>query len=696
MMQSTFADDVNKMCQLTAIEEAFVQYGREVDLAQIKNVQSQLNISGYGSLVVDGILGRGTRLAIQRLCLDYKVKASDGLTSQLISLLEMTVAVSTAYPDWRKLIQMDVFKQWVTQQPDQDNINATLQSGPAVQVIKVLNGYQGKEPIALKKVVVSTPPIVAKPPIVSKAKFETVSGPLFFYRWQPPDEKPPKEKTFEPTQSNSEASDSAKPLPDAILKTLVAINGKAYPNVFLFKRALAKLFEESGHTKYLPYQDKIIRLARNGPIETSQPIKLSGDGCGCSRDFSSLVYGFYPFWLATEKIQVVDFSFFDRIGFYALSLNAQGNIQNHLQWSNNWNIAEFINKAHKHKVKVDLTVYASDWQAWSEEVMNNAVDSIVTTVTQQFHSNTKKWRTYFPFVDDTSSVSTDGVTLFFDDYTLSDSGKSIVSLVTKIAKRLNDKGSDAKINILLGLKLGSVKQNISLFESLASIVLDTEGSKAKVDYIFTFLQEPTTNSKKTLRQILENAFSGVKRQTVLRKIVPILSPAGHDKDPDGVFVQFTDDLIYSQDNFAGIGFWPLPLDTDKATSTIKAKLLKLYKEENDVPHLSDVIDTYAPWLCEFACPNRWLFRISLDLLAGVLVLYALFAIWVYRLRLLYRQYVLVFLVVGLVAMLIVLISLVCDPFWKDRADKVIIAVLGVAFVAVIWRYVSKATQRPLP
>lgn len=687
MMPIASAQDANQICQISSVQEAFKQYVSTIDQAQISIIQNQLNTNGYGPVAEDGIIGSGTRQALQRLCLDFKVASSDKFATQLIGLLAMSDTVSKKYPDWRQLIQSDTFKNWLNQKPEQQqaNINKTLQSGPAEQVIAILDGYPGEKPVAPKK---------APAPLqtVSKTQPQAMTGPMIFYRWQPPEEE---ESDADDNADDGDQEAEDEQLPDDVLNGLIAIQGLAYPNQFLFKQALAELFTDSG-IDYLPYQDQILQQAHNGPVEELKQIQLSGGGCGCSRDFSSLVYGFYPFWLATDDVQQINFSLLDRIGFYALSLNQEGNIQNPLQWSDEWDAATFINKAHKFRVEVDVTIYASDWQQWSDKVINNAARNVANTVTQKFHSSdTSGLRAIFPFLEDTSSVTADGVTLYFDNYTTSSSSENIVSFVTKLAKRLNDIGSDARLNIMLGLDMNNIEKQ-PLFEDLASILLDEEGSKVNIDYIFTFLQEPTTTSKKILRRKIEDDFRGVDRKTVLRKIVPIISPAGHDKDPRGAFTQFTDDLIYLQDNFAGVGLWPLPLDSDEEMKTIKAKLIELYKVTNGSNRLGEMIDTYAPWLCEFACPNRWLFRVSFDLLAGLLVLYALLAIWICRLRSLFKQYFLYFLAIGLAIVLIFLISLACDPFWKERADSVVITVFLIALVATIWRYVSKATQPPLP
>ncbi len=390
--------------------------------------------------------------------------------------------------------------------------------------------------------------------------------------------------------------------------------------------------------------------------------------------------------------QQVDFSLLDRIGFYALSLNQKGEIQNHLQWQNRWNAADFINEAHKFRVAVDLTLYATDWQKWSDKVINDAASNTVKTVTQTFKtSNTNILRTILPFVKDTSFATADGVTLFFDNYTTPDTGKIIVTFVTKVAELLDDAEADVSLNIILGMDMNNAKKEL-LFEELGDILLNNKKGKHLVDYMFTFLQEPTVNSKIILRRTIEDAFSEQDQITVLRKMAPIISPNINEVNAK----QLESNLIYFQDNFAGVGFWPLPLNSDEQIETIKETLINLYQVEVDSNHIGELIDDYAPGLCAFVCPNRWLFRIGFDLLIGLLALYGFLAIWIYRLRVLYKQYALYFIAICLVTVLVFLASLICDPYWNERADSVAISVFLAVFAASTFRYVRKAMQPPLP
>jgi len=720
------AKDASKICQLASIQPSFKKYVQTVDQAQVQHIQEQLVAIGYGPVAADGVLGTETRHALQRLCQDFEVKDSDTFIEQLLNLLEMSNTVWKKHPDWRQLIKSDAFKVWLDKKPKQEqkDNNKVFQSGPAKQVIAILDVYvtenqadakketaPEKKPSLIEKAAnfikkqttekkpesAATPPStgeIAAPLVEPPTKKsctnkqpKPVAGPLFFYRWQPPEEDTDKDD-----DPDNEKAAADQPLPDDILNELAKIQGKTYPNEFLFKKALVALFADSG-INYLQCQGDILQQAQNGPVKELNQIQLNGGDCGCSREFSKLVYGFYPYWQATDDgPQQVDFSLLDRIGFYALSLNHKGEILNHLQWRDKSNIADFINEAHRFRVAVDLTLYATDWEKWSDTVIDDAASNVVKAVTQSFKaSNPNILRTILPFVKDTSHITADGVTLFFDNYTKPNSGKTIVTFVTKVVELLDEAEADIKLNIILGMDVNN-SNNELLFKELSKVLLDNKENKGSVDYVFTFLQEPTESSKTILRRTIEDTFNERDEITLLRKITPIISPIMNEENAK----QLENDLIYFQDNFAGVGFWPLPLNSDKQIDILKNMLTSLYQVEVESNRVGELIDEYAPGLCAFVCPNRWLFRIGFDLLIGLLALYAFLAIWIYRLRVLYKQYALYFIAVSLITVLIIVASLICDPFWNERANSVAILAFIIVFTAIIVRSVRKAMQPPLP
>ena len=371
-----------------------------------------------------------------------------------------------------------------------------------------------------------------------------------------------------------------------------------------------------------PYLQKLMTHVDAQPKE----IKLSGGGCGCSRDFKehAQVYGFYPHWLADGKKHIVDFSLFDRIGYFALTLNEQGHIERKLHFptdaSSDPNIASFIKEANIHRVAVDVTFVASSWQDWNVDQINNAVDNIVGTVTRRYEVEEPTWwRKLLPLVENFSTSNADGINLFFDLYEKPEQGKLLTKIVKAVRLKLKQANSEARLNIMLGFDLAKLDRKVlndddksqsaqrvgknyntissqfrqleKRFKALKEILV-TEVDM--VDNVFIFLSQNTRQSKKDLRQLIENAFVGESRRTVMRKMVPIVSVQGlaslktadggpkpeekdgqlsDDEAPGDKDNQFDDDLIYMQDNFAGIGLWRLPLlEKPKAKANGKAEV----------------------------------------------------------------------------------------------------------------------------
>lgn len=657
------AQQNNDACLLSEISTDFKQYLKTITRDQVVRIQSQLNVIGYGPIEADGVLGKNSRLALQRFCQAKQVgDAPDGIAKTLVDLLEQSAATS---------------------------VTKTEAETPVVAPVAEVKA-EAVTPIVAPEAEVKAEAVI--PVAVHAAEASAAS---VFYRWSTPEvEEVDDEASEMPVTDEQTEPDTA--IPDEVIEQLAVIESVAYPNQKLFEKALDALFADS-ELDYEPYQNQIIEQARVGPVEEFNKIQVSGDGCGCARDDASVVYGFYPYWLAADVVQSVDFSLFDRIGFYALWLNPQGEIQNPLQWSDDGNAAGFINTAHKHRVDVDVSIYATGWQTWSDKVLQSAVGSTAQAVKQKFSNRgSSQLAEALPMFEDSSSVQGDGVTLVFEDYSAAtETSHKINTFVNKLSEKLTTAKHVFKINIMLDMNLDALNSETA-FSDLKSILLASDDGPAKVENVFVFLPAPTTDSKKILRRMIEDQFRGADRKQVLRKIVPLISAAGHDKDPRGAYSQFTDDLIYFQNNFAGVGLWPLPLNTDPGVETVKAKIIELYPTSSGSNHIGDLVDAYMPTLCQFACPNRWYFRLGFDLLAGLILLYAALAIWIYRLRGIYKQYFGYFLAFGFVTLLVFLISLVCDPYWKEKADVVAGLVILIAAGIPLWRYVGKANQPPLP
>lgn len=482
--------------------------------------------------------------------------------------------------------------------------------------------------------------------------------------------------------------------------------------------------------------------------QTSRISIKATDDCGCSRDFDAKVYGFLPYWLADGSEQLVDFSVLDRIGFHALQLDQltdDGKIPHKSLWGQNsaTSIAKFIGAAHRHRVKVDITYYSDDWMNWKEEKISQVAEAVRRSASDTFSDTSKGTdigpnlldllRKLLPFVEDRSSVGVDGINLYFDKYEEPRHASRLVQITRAVAERM----PEASINIMLGLDWSASKTaagegiKVELFSKLKSILeIDPDAAEnlndeseantqsarnrvVKIEKLFVFLprntekdKRVTSRSKKQLRRAIEDAFDGYgqARKTVLRKTVPILptsksSVVEHyfDKIYEGKTGQFVDDLIYLQDNFAGVGLWPLPLSpfNDEATE-IGKRLQQVYEVQDGSSLLPAPIENLAEIMCTFACPNRWLFRLTFDFLVGLLVIYAVLALGKCRLREIYQQKFLYFYGYGLVTALVFTVLVVCDPFLQDISNYVLTGIVLLLAGYLSFRYIRKSMQPKYP
>ncbi len=204
---------------------------------------------------------------------------------------------------------------------------------------------------------------------------------------------------------------------------------------------------------------------------------------------------------------------------------------------------------------------------------------------------------------------------------------------------------------------------------------------------------------------------------MLRKLVPIVVAQGlavkkgtdKEKFPEkyAYTSQFEDDLIYMQNNFAGIGLWPVPVmpnidaegnDHSEADTEIIRQAIKeaSYQRDSEFKFLGQGIESYTTDLCNYACPNRWVFRIALDVLVLFLLFYWLLSMRYCRLREILQDRFIYFVVIGIAAVLTYSILRVCDPFYRQNAAYTLIVVLMLILIGFILRQWIKAKQPKLP
>ena len=176
-----------------------------------------------------------------------------------------------------------------------------------------------------------------------------------------------------------------------IINELRELQDKEYSNRDTLVTAVeTKIKEATGE-----YRALIVEKARKEhEYDTSKSINWSGGSCGCSPDTFTVVYGFYPFWMAGTE-QILDFSVLSRIGYFALSFNEKGMITDTFHWKKDKPHADFINVAHRYRTKVDLVIYNRNWKKWHTMTSHERLNTIDTLTTNIVNLATIKLTNYW-------------------------------------------------------------------------------------------------------------------------------------------------------------------------------------------------------------------------------------------------------------------------------------------------------------
>jgi hypothetical protein len=483
------------------------------------------------------------------------------------------------------------------------------------------------------------------------------------------------------------------PIPEDRLGALRTLQGVAFVNRRLFLRAVAARFgiADPPTTADSTQLSAVAAAARKQEPSPYPPVTITGESCGCLRNFSGTIYGFLPPWLGVDEASAadaadtdhraasastfpVDFTVMSRVGYLGLTLQTNGEPAADRQWQPSFDLGGLIATAHKHGTRVDLVVRAAGWQAWTDTAVQDvAIGQIVSRITREIKPAATSVTDLLALFDRFLPTRLDGVSLFFESYDGSDKQSTIIDrVVTKLRARLDAEDRPYVVNLVFDIDLSS-----EMLEQLRSILRPAprptpSGSfaesfrqpvmpganvgKSQVDLVLSFLEQPSSQAKKRLRVELDesNAFHGQERKDLLRRIVPVISPDGHlqpleEKHDADSFQQLDDDLIYFEDNFAGVGFWPLPKRISVDHERLRGLLLQRYATDLDGGFLPPSSDTaLAMQVCDFACPNRWLFRVALDAAGGLLLLAGGGAALNCGLRNIFRRYGLAILTLAIV------------------------------------------------
>ncbi|MEM7489210.1 MAG: hypothetical protein AAF390_08815 [Pseudomonadota bacterium] len=543
------------------------------------------------------------------------------------------------------------------------------------------------------------------------------------------------------------------------------IAGLQYPSERLFRVALGTVPPARIGDVDVPLSERLAgkitgvaakQVARPDAPRIAEGFALPDCGCVPWPGAQPEVYGFYPFWLAppldTEPSDdgapaapaPLDFGLVGRVAYYGLEFDFDDPALDPrlrsltLRHGRHWAAAKraFVNEAHRHRAKVDLSFDLRNWIQWTDRNVEQAVAEIAGQMAP-FEKvpgyDVADLARALPTIFDTAQP--DGLTLIFHGYEsnrlTADEVDRMVDIVTSVYEALP--GRD-RLDINVAFDFGLVADDLDegLFDELYDLLItqtviveeqarDAQGvplpgatvetrrdTVQMVSRILLFLERRTSETKKSLRARMEQGlFQGATRANVLRSILPVLPPSGHEfvqpsqsprrpADRRETFGQFEDDVIYFKDNFAGLAFWPVPAVDGPETAEIAGIVRAQFGEPPLPPVLASFEDGYRT-ACTWACPNR-----AYLALAGMAV-FTLMALLTWRSfysgraeKVAFR--ILVFGMVGLMnaglfAVLVLLTA--CDT--DARVAPYLLAGFVALLAAVgIGRLVNRAQNGPMP
>lgn len=395
---------------------------------------------------------------------------------------------------------------------------------------------------------------------------------------------------------------------------------------------------------YLSYLAPSVEgAARKKLPDEIAPLKISGSSkCGCALDdLSGVVYGFYPYWKTQKGAQPVNFRMLNRMAYYGLTVGDGGDFR---LGANNFEVRdgsagenEFVRMAHQYNSMVDWMIQKNDWEnEWAGTTVTNKEAffkrmeaNIIALLGTELTDTGSRLRPYTSLGLAGRPKRGDGVTLYFPDYPDDVDSKALFNTFYLSLREQMDK-MGMWLNILVSQDtLIEDKSSGGAFSlgNLASLrkkrnATEPHGGAAQRnndEYILVLMNEPSSDAKRQLRAEIEadSALHGADRADFLRSILPVW----HFDDRN--FQQLEDDVVYSRDNFGGVGFWAPDFDNlakpveDANESCLQSKmmvlcLLKNYRDESAGSSLPGPVES-------FVCVNRLAFQMILTALIMLII-----------------------------------------------------------------------------
>jgi len=532
--------------------------------------------------------------------------------------------------------------------------------------------------------------------------------------------------------------DPVSSAPDRTLKSMADVKKTGAPPAFLAaienvaaadhasSRELRDRLAAALEPLTAPFFAPIEAAARKfHPLRQAKVIDWQGGNCGCvlpsrlpgggsilgGRTYAGIVYGLFPVWQAGHP-QIIDFSVLSSVGYFAVPFDDTGNLHDPLEdFRDDDRRFEFVDTAHRHGVRVDWIIRRVDWSSWvrlTPEKQAVAFANLVQNIDAMLRESPGHWlrrlASRLSFGAIPAPRRGDGVTLHFDNYPEDDASvAAFTRFHQQLTSRLRDSiGEASAVNLLL--PASSLGTGIHRCDRLLDLLYGPGGDKPSHEGKFLiFIPEPSIDSKKDLRQQIENCASGSRRKDLQQSIVPVIQYDGYSES------QLRDDVIYFDFNFGGVGLWPHPVASDAPATDGADDRVTVEQVGGDVRDIllgtsgkPGTLERVGTGICDFVCPNRWVFRGLFEaflvvLLVSVVVRWANCSLnFALKARPIYFYLYMAAIVAPTLALFIAL--LYCDPAWEDvREGNVPFLLLAVAFIGyVIWLYVKARREASKP
>jgi hypothetical protein len=560
---------------------------------------------------------------------------------------------------------------------------------------------------------------------------------------------------------------------------LAEVSGIQYPSERLFRTALATIrsADPSGpdrpQLRDAPLSEGLAdRLTALAVKEVSMPDAprvaegFAKPDCGCVPEPGERpeVYAFYPFWFAPTldapaagpsegdtpaaalpaRPVPIDYGLIGRVAFYGLEFEFDDPDEESrlrrvvLRHEAQWAAAKraFVNEAHRHRAKVDLSFDLRRWPDWTDRNVEEAVSAIAAQMAP--FDRLPDWSRAqlgraLPTIFDTPQP--DGLTLIFHGYesnrVTQDEIDRMIDIITGIHAALPNRDR-IEINVAFDFALVEEDLDEGIFDDLYDLLVtqevilrepardarglpvpggtvETRRETVKlISRILLFLERRTSDTKKGLRFRMEQGlFKGADRAAVLQSILPVLPPSGHEfvqpaaspRDRTGArqtFGQFEDDVIYFDANFAGLAFWPMPDPAAPETPEI-AGIVEAQLDRTQMPAILASLEGGYDEVCTWACPNR-----AYLVLAGA-VLFVVMAALIWRSYYSGRveRFAFRFLALGAVglmtiALLAILLALTACDTDASVAPWVLGAAVAALALVAVGNLIERARNGPMP